>query len=301
MQNNENCLSPDLKNIAKKLSVSPTHLKNIFQFRYAPSVKLAKKIEDAIGIPWDLWFNNQFSTLLPYGRVLSGNFKKALNEIQDVIDCCVTNLPFTSGEITATSARQYAQTLVETGKLIKNPGSIWLSFPEKTDATQKYAESIISTLTKAGWTYLTHAYWVMSKSHMSGHIFVLAKNINTIEIPETFKLHGFIDSEPSMPDELARFCINKGCGFQETIIDPFFSTGLVGKICMEEGRRFIGYEKDVLTSCKACFNLYKIAKELEYQESKIQMFKNSLENRSGKLFFCDAKHLSNDTHLARNA
>ncbi len=46
----------------------------------------------------------------------------------------------------------------------------------------------------------------------------------------------------TFPPDLIRPCILAGCPVGGTVLDPFFGSGTVGQVCIEEGRNFIGIE-----------------------------------------------------------
>lgn len=46
----------------------------------------------------------------------------------------------------------------------------------------------------------------------------------------------------TFPPDLIRPCILAGCPQGGTVLDPFFGSGTVGQVCVEEGRNFIGIE-----------------------------------------------------------
>ena len=46
----------------------------------------------------------------------------------------------------------------------------------------------------------------------------------------------------TFPPDLIRPCILAGCPAGGSVLDPFFGSGTVGQVCVEEGRRFIGIE-----------------------------------------------------------
>ncbi len=46
----------------------------------------------------------------------------------------------------------------------------------------------------------------------------------------------------TFPPDLIRPCILAGCPSGGSVLDPFFGSGTVGQVCVEEGRKFIGIE-----------------------------------------------------------
>ena len=46
----------------------------------------------------------------------------------------------------------------------------------------------------------------------------------------------------TFPPDLIRPCILAGCPAGGTVLDPFFGSGTVGQVCIEERRNFIGIE-----------------------------------------------------------
>lgn len=46
----------------------------------------------------------------------------------------------------------------------------------------------------------------------------------------------------TFPPDLVRPCILAGCAENGVVLDPFFGSGTVGQVCLEENRRFIGIE-----------------------------------------------------------
>lgn len=59
----------------------------------------------------------------------------------------------------------------------------------------------------------------------------------------TVATRGFSDAHfATFPPDLIRPCILAGCPAGGTVLDPFFGSGTVGQVCIEERRNFIGIE-----------------------------------------------------------
>lgn len=59
----------------------------------------------------------------------------------------------------------------------------------------------------------------------------------------TVATKGFPDAHfATFPPNLIRPCILAGCPVGGTVLDPFFGSGTVGQVCIEEGRRYLGIE-----------------------------------------------------------
>jgi len=59
----------------------------------------------------------------------------------------------------------------------------------------------------------------------------------------TVATRGFPDAHfATFPPDLIRPCILAGCPQGGAVLDPFFGSGTVGQVCIEEGRNFLGIE-----------------------------------------------------------
>lgn len=77
----------------------------------------------------------------------------------------------------------------------------------------------------------------------------------------------------TFPPDLIRPCIRAGCPVGGVVLDPFFGSGTVGQVCIEENRKYVGIElnpKYVDMAEKRISNAFNLPEQVSLWNSKIK-------------------------------
>lgn len=74
----------------------------------------------------------------------------------------------------------------------------------------------------------------------------------------------------TFPPDLIRPCIRAGCPVGGVVLDPFFGSGTVGQVCIEENRKYIGIELNpeyVVMAEKRLTNAFRLPEQISLWDS----------------------------------